>query len=74
MPPSPSERQFHIEWGGEVFLKIEEVWPDGDAPEKPTREDVIEVMKKSGSLYRLCQDWSLRTEGVEVDGKDSGLR
>jgi hypothetical protein len=67
-------KHFHIEWGGEETLTVEEIWPDGDAPENPTVDDVIEVMRKSGSISRLCQDWNLRTEGVEVNGKDSGLR
>lgn len=67
------ERTFHIEWGGEADLLIEEIWPDGDAPENPTRDDVIAVMQKSRSVSRLCSDWNLKIEGVEVDGKDSGL-
>jgi len=65
---------FHIEWGGEAMLSVDEVWPDGDAPGNPTSEDVIAVMQKSRSVARLCNEWNLRIEGLEVDGKDSGLR
>lgn len=65
---------FHIEWGGEADLTVDEVWPDGDAPEHPAADDVIAVMRKSGSVSRLVGDWNLDTQGVEVNGKDSGLR
>lgn len=65
---------FRLEWGGEATLSVDEIWPDGDAPENPTRDDVIAVMQKSGSAYRLAQDWNLDLQGIEVDGKDSGLR
>ncbi len=65
---------FHIEWGGEADLSIKEVWPDGDAPDNPTAEDVIAVMKRSRSINRLLLAWNLEIEGVEVNGKDSGLR
>lgn len=65
---------FHIEWGGEADLSITEIWPDGNAPENPTREDVIAEMQKSGSASRLCSEWNLQIEGVEVNGQDSGLR
>jgi hypothetical protein len=65
--PSPV---FDIEWGGEASLSVQEIWPDGDAPENPTRDDVIAVMQKSGSLRRLLCDWNLDVEGVEVNGNE----
>lgn len=71
--PTP-KRGFHLEWGGEAYLTLDEIWPDGNAPENPTREDVIAVMQRSGSLGRLLQDWNLEVEGVDVDGRDSGMR
>ena len=65
---------FHIEWGGSDDLTAAEIWPDGDAPENPTVDDVIAEMRKSGSLSRLASDWNFDLQGVEVNGKDSGLR
>jgi hypothetical protein len=31
----------------DVDLTLEDIWPNGDAPESPTPEDVIEVMKET---------------------------
>lgn len=67
-------KAFYLEWGGNASLTIDEIWPDGNAPESPTRDDVIAEMQKAGSVYSLCRDWNLQIEGVEVDGRDSGLR
>lgn len=72
--PRQAKRSFYVEWGGTADLSVDEIWPDGNAPENPTRDDVIAVMQQSGSVARLCRDWSLEVEGLEVDGKDSGLR
>lgn len=71
---SSAQRTFHIEWGGEADLTIGEIWPNGDAPEDPTVEDVIAEMGKWRSARTLSRDWNLEIEGVEVNGKDSGLR
>lgn len=65
---------FHFEWGGEATLSVSQIWPDGDAPNNPTTEDVFEQMRKSRSLYSLCQEWGFDIEGVDVNGRDCGLR
>jgi hypothetical protein len=68
-------RSFCLEWGGSASLTVDEIWPNGDAPADPTRDDVIQAMRNSASsVSQLCRDWNLDIEGVEVDGKDSGLR
>jgi hypothetical protein len=62
-------KTFLIEWGGEACLTVDEIWPDKNAPENPTVEDVIAVMRREGSLSRLLSNWNLDIEGVEVNGK-----
>lgn len=59
-----------IEWGGSDTLAKRDIWPDGDAPENPTDEDVMAAMRKSGSLWMLAQEWNLDLQGVEVNGKN----
>ena len=60
---------FHIEWGGSADLTIEEIWPDGDAPENPTTADVIAAMRKTSDLpERICRDWNLPIEDIEITG------
>lgn len=71
---SVASKTFHFEWGGEARLTVEEIWPDGNAPESPTVDDVLVEVRKAGSLYRLASEWNLDLQGVEVNGKDSGLR
>lgn len=59
---------FNFEWGGSADLTVDEVWPDGDAPENPTTDDVLKAMLKAGSLRRLVNEWMLDIEEVEVSG------
>lgn len=45
-------------------LGIEELWPDGDAPENPTAEDVQLLIEDCGGAEMIIRDWNLE---VEVD-------
>ena len=65
---------FDIEVGGSWTLSVREVWPDKDAPEDPTTQDVIAEIKKSGSIRRLIQDWDLNPDTVTVDGVKVDIR
>lgn len=67
-------KSFQFEFDGDHYLTIEQIWPDGDAPENPTVDDVIAVLQKScGSVSRVIGDWELGCS-VLVNGKDAGLR
>lgn len=67
-----SEQRFYLEWGGTARLSAREIWPDGDAPETPTVDDVIAAMRKDAdhqSQFRWLADrWNLDIEDVEVTG------
>lgn len=53
----------------DVELAPEEIWPDGNAPENPTAEDVVAQMRKHcGGVGRLLPEWNLTPESVEVCG------
>ncbi len=71
---SVATKTFQFEWGGTAALTVEEIWPDGDAPENPTVDDVLAQVRKAGSLWQLASEWNLDLQGVEVNGRDSGLR
>lgn len=68
----PSEGRavsFAIDLPTNFVLGIEEIWPDGDAPENPTAADVVEQMKNSsGSVSRVITEWALEPECIEVFG------
>ena len=52
-------------------LSIDEVWPDGDAPDNPTVEDVIKAMRPSGGVGEMASDWNLGLwADVRVIGSD----
>ena len=64
----PVEQTFHIEITGWHDLTVRQIWPDGDAPENPTVEDVIKVMRECArSADVLVRDWDLGYD-VEVNG------
>lgn len=62
-------RSWIIEWGGEATLTVDEIWPNGDAPENPTRDDVIAQIAKEGNPRSFARNWNCDIEGVEVDGR-----
>jgi hypothetical protein len=50
----------------DVALEVEDVWPDGDAPDNPTAADVAEVLRGSGhSIASIATEWNLWSE-IEV--------
>jgi len=55
------DKTFEICYSGGTNIKVREVWPDGDAPENPTAEDVMKRMKESckGVKADLLMDWNL---------------
>lgn len=55
----------------EVTLDIDQIWPDGDAPENPTAADVVKQMQEStGSVYRVLSEWALEPNEITVHGSD----
>lgn len=50
---------FEISIEASVYLTVEEIWPDGDAPEDPIAADVKALLEKSGPKMRVLRDWDL---------------
>ncbi len=48
-----------ISVSGDFDLAVDEVWPDGDAPEVITAEAVAELMREQGVKSRVLSDWCL---------------
>lgn len=60
---------FTVSLSGNVEMSVKEVWPDGDAPDNPTAEDVVEQMKREGTIPRMLENWNLLWD-IEVDVTD----
>lgn len=60
-------KSFTIEIHMEESLTVDEIWPDGDAPENPTAEDVKKVFVKGHeyNIHSRCADW-----GFEISKDD----
>lgn len=43
-------------------LGIDQLWPDGDAPENPTAEDVICLIEECGGAVEIIRDWNLQVD------------
>jgi hypothetical protein len=68
-----SMKVFHFNISHEESLTVEEIWPDGDAPENPTLDDVLAVIAKCGGRRRILDDWGL-VDDLDLsvsDGKTS---
>jgi hypothetical protein len=61
------EKSFFIEVGDEAHLTVDEIWPDGNAPDNPTVEDVIKVIRDYGK-WNFATDWGFETH-VTVNNK-----
>lgn len=59
MTDEPKKPMFHFSIEADVSLGVEDIWPDGNAPENPTLEHVLEVIKKDGGARRVLEDWNL---------------
>jgi hypothetical protein len=55
----PKVKGFYIDVQSTTFLTIEELWPDGDAPEDPTERDVRALVDREGGARRVIEDWDL---------------
>lgn len=51
-------KKFRIEYSGSTDLTVEEIWPDGDAPENPKPVDVVNLMRKTSKI-QLLSSWNL---------------
>ena len=70
----PTGRRFVISLP-EGTLSLDDIWPEGDAPENPSPEDVIEVMREAEEAYpgTVAQAWKLiDTLYVRYHGDDNG--
>lgn len=53
---------FNITIEASADLEIEDLWPDGDAPENPTVEDVEKLIESDGGPKRILRDWNLDSD------------
>lgn len=51
-------KRFNISLRVDAQLAVDEIWPDGDAPESPTATDVLAVIDGQGGLD-ILRDWNL---------------
>ena len=54
-----SERTFYISVGGGENLPVSAIWPDKNAPENPTADDVAGQIRASGSLSDWLDEWNM---------------
>ena len=61
------KKRFAISMDVYAIMTVDEIWPDGDAPENPTCEQVAARIAESGSPMRWLEDWNMVDDtGVSV--------
>lgn len=65
-------KTFNVWLEGPTFELTEgDIWPDGDGPENPSAQDVIEEMKAYGPNFMVIRDWALDDSlKIIVDGEE----
>lgn len=56
---SEYERTANFVFELDIELKESEMWPDGDAPENWTEDDVKTLVAQCGGPLRVLRDWDL---------------
>lgn len=64
---------FEIRTDSYCTVTVNDVWPDGDAPENPTVDDVLEVMQQEGRKSRMIENWNLPQPEVTVTDGVGGV-
>lgn len=59
-------KRFRISITCEVELDLDDLWPDGDAPDNPTEQDVRRLIDRDGGPIRILDDWNLWDDGGEI--------
>jgi hypothetical protein len=52
-------KTFRITLELDETFTLEQLWPDGDAPENPTTADVYALIADCGGAHHIIRDWSL---------------
>jgi hypothetical protein len=54
-------KRFDFDISITATLSVDDIWPDGDAPENPTVSDVRQVFIESGrgNIMRAAREWNL---------------
>lgn len=52
-------KKFTLSFNCVVTLDVDSIWPDGDASENPTVEDVYDVIDSCGGPAEIIRDWNL---------------
>ena len=56
---SDGKTRFSLDYSGSAVLTVDELWPDGDAPENFTEDDVRELIDDHGGPVAILRDWSM---------------
>jgi hypothetical protein len=75
-------KTFNLSLNIDVTLSVDELWPDGDAPENPTVADVENLIADSGGWSRILDDWNLMdphhggevSDNSEIEARMAALR
>lgn len=53
------KKTISINYDLDFSFDVDEIWPDGDAPDNPTEDDVWEVIRECGGVAKILADWDL---------------
>lgn len=51
--------KFRVCYSMTETLTVDEIWPDGDAPENPTADDVRARIDADGDILSVIDSWNL---------------
>lgn len=73
------DKSFKISISFEYDYSLDELWPDGDAPENPTVQDVVDLIEQCGGVRQVLHDWDMDrylkctvTDGDKIKSIESG--
>ena len=60
-------KKFKLSYVVQCELTVDDLWPDGGAPEKPTPMHVRELIRRDGGIYEVLNEWNLHQTSASWD-------
>lgn len=60
-------KKFNLSYVVQCELTVDDLWPDGDAPEEPTKQHVLELIRRDGGILEVLNGWALHENFAEWD-------
>lgn len=63
-------KKYNLSYVVQCELTVDHLWPDGDAPEEPTEQHVLELIRRDGGILEVLNGWNLHETFAKWDVRE----